>query len=173
MICPDCGHDNISGVDACEACGQPLVNFDPAGSELEQAISRHQVEVLCPQAPVTVSPTETLHTAVERMVEHGIGCLPVMDGDVFAGIITERDVLNHASADVAAYDRPVTEVMTKSPTSIQLQDSIAYALHAMDLGGHRHLPIVDEQNKPSGIISVRDILRFLCIRYAEAGAASD
>jgi CBS domain-containing protein len=29
------------------------------------------------------------------------------------------------------------------------------------------MPIVDEDGRPVGVISVRDILRFLCIRFAE------
>lgn len=173
MICPDCGHDNISGVDECEACGQPLVNFDHAGNELEQGIARHNVEVLCPQSPVTIGPGEALRDAVARMVEHKIGCLLVVENNGLTGIITERDVLNNVSADDADLDRAVAEVMTASPMSIKSQDSIAYALHAMDLGGHRHLPILDDQGSPTGIISVRDILRFLCVRYAESGVAAE
>jgi CBS domain-containing protein len=31
----------------------------------------------------------------------------------------------------------------------------------MDLGGFRHIPIVDAEGHPTGIISVRDILRYL------------
>ena len=57
--------------------------------------------------------------------------------------------------------------MTSAPVTVSQDDSIAYALHAMDLGGYRHLPVVDEDGRPTGIISVRDILRFLCVRYAE------
>ena len=62
--------------------------------------------------------------------------------------------------------------MTDTPVTISQDDSIAYALHAMDLGGYRHLPVVDENNRPTGIISVRDILRFLCVRFAELRTAS-
>ena len=37
----------------------------------------------------------------------------------------------------------------------------------MDLGGYRHLPVVDDDARPIGVISVRDILRFLCVRFAK------
>ena len=170
MNCPDCGHDNIVGVDTCEECGQPLVDFDPSGSELEQCISRHAIGVLCPKAPITIESSVSLRDAVSRMVEHKIGCLLVVENDVLVGIVTERDVLNNATEDLAAFDRPVFDFMTQSPTSIKPQDSIAYALHSMDLGGYRHMPIVDDAGTPKGIISVRDILRFLCARFAVTGA---
>ena len=36
----------------------------------------------------------------------------------------------------------------------------------MDLGGYRHLPIVNSANIATGIISSRDVLRFLSVKYA-------
>ena len=38
---------------------------------------------------------------------------------------------------------------------------IAFAVQRMDQGGYRHLPIVDRDEKLTGIISVRDIMRYL------------
>ncbi|GAB4135063.1 MAG: hypothetical protein Tsb009_00880 [Planctomycetaceae bacterium] len=170
MICPDCGHDNISGVDTCGACGQPMVQFDPSGCELEQSISRHSISVLNPKTPVTVNSSVSLREAVAQLVEHHIGALLIVENDVLVGIVTERDVLNHVSEDPAMLDKPVFDSMTRSPESVKPQDSIAYALHAMDLGGYRHLAIVDDTGRPTGIISIRDILRFLCVRFAEMRA---
>lgn len=167
MICPDCGYDNIDGVDTCEACGQPLVQFDFTSTELEQSISRHSINVLCPKTPVTVNAAASAREAVGEMVGRKIGCLLVEEDGKLVGIFSERDVLNKISADTAVLERPVSEFMTPAPVTISGKDSIAYALQAMDLGGYRHMPIVDEQNRPTGIISIRDILRFLCVRFAE------
>lgn len=167
MICPDCGHDNIDGVEICEACEQPLVEFDPSGTDLEQSISRHPIEALCQKDPIDVSSSTTVRDAVGEMNKHKIGCLLVLDNGKLVGVFTERDVLRQMSENSHSLDRPVAEFMTPSPTTVTRQDSIAYALHAMDLGGYRHMPIVDEEGRPVGVISVRDILRFLCIRFAE------
>jgi len=168
MLCPDCGFDNIEGMDNCEVCGQPLVTLDPSGSELEQAISRHTIGVLCPSSPLTIGPFESVSTAIATMSEHHVGCLLVLDDQGnLVGIFTERDVLNRFSSDRSRLSNPVGDFMTGSPVTVSHDDSIAYALHAMDLGGYRHLPVVDEHDRPTGIISVRDILRFLCVRYAE------
>ena len=168
MLCPDCGFDNIEGMDNCEACGQSLVTLEPSGGELEQAISRHTIGVLCPCAPLTVTPLASVSTAIATMTEQHVGCLLVVDdaGDL-VGIFTERDVLNRFSSDRSRLADPVGDFMTPTPVTVNQDDSIAYALHAMDLGGYRHLPVVDEQDRPIGVISVRDILRFLCVRFAE------
>jgi CBS domain-containing protein len=101
------------------------------------------------------------------MVRHGIGCLVVERDGELVGIVTERDVLNKISEKLPL-DQPVAEFMTVAPTTIESTESIAYALNTMDLGGYRHLPIIDDDGKAVGIISVRDILRFLCIRFAES-----
>jgi CBS domain-containing protein len=167
MICPDCSFDNIEGVDWCEACGQPLVDFDPATCELEESISKHSIRVLAPKQPVAISASKTVREAIGTMAEKNIGCVLIADGKNVVGIFTERDVLNRVSADLTALDAPVSKFMTPSPETIRRQDSIAYALHAMDIGGYRHIPVVDKTGAPDGILSVRDILRFLCVRFAE------
>jgi predicted transcriptional regulator len=91
----------------------------------------------------------------------------VKDGERLAGVFTERDVLNRITPDLKALDEPVSNYMTRSPATIRRQDSIAYALHQMDIGGYRHMVVVDRYGEPNGVLSVRDILRFLCVRFAE------
>jgi len=171
MICPYCSHDNIAGVDSCAECGQSLIGVSDNDSELVDSISRHPVDALNPRAPAAVAPTTTLREAIEAMVGQHIGCLLVVDGETLVGIVTERDFLNKAAGDDGKLDQPVVDFMTESPETIIGQDSIAYALHAMDLGGYRHMPIVDETGRPTGIISVRDILRFLCAKFANTPIA--
>jgi len=167
MICPDCAFDNIAGVDLCEECGQPLTDTDLNSNELELAITRHPVSALAPKHPVSISSDSTVQQAIDQMVSHKIGCLLVESDDELVGIFTERDVLNKVSGALEQLESPVSDSMTASPMSLTEQDSIAYALHAMDLGGYRHLPVIDEEKRPIGIISSRDILRYLCIRFAE------
>ncbi|MCL6621541.1 MAG: CBS domain-containing protein [Syntrophobacterales bacterium] len=42
---------------------------------------------------ITVSPDTDLKTAVRMMVDHKIGCLPVVEGDRLIGLVTETDIL--------------------------------------------------------------------------------
>lgn len=168
MLCPDCGHDNIAGADECEACGQALIHFDPLGSELEESIARHSVDGLAPRKPLAIDAGVTARQAIAELTAKQIGCLLVMQGDQLAGIFSERDVLNKIATDPdKLLDRPVKEFMTPHPETIRRRDSIAYAMQRMKLGGYRHLPVLDDRGKATGIISIRDILRFLCVRFAE------
>ena len=45
-------------------------------------------------------------------------------------------------------------------TRSNLYDTLAFALHKMDVGGYRHLPILRE-GRPVGVLSVRDMLRHI------------
>lgn len=57
--------------------------------------------------------------------------------------------------------RTVTDVMTYDVVYLKEQDSVARVMEAMQEGRFRHVPIVDTQDKLSGIISDRDVLRSL------------
>jgi CBS domain-containing protein len=77
------------------------------------------------------------------------------------GVFTERDAilkLHHRHLSLA--DQPVSEFMTPHPQTLDPHAKIAFAVQRMDVGSYRHIPIVDEQSRPTGIVSVRDILRY-------------
>jgi len=44
---------------------------------------------------ITVAPDETIHAAVELMLRHRIGCLPVVEHGKLVGLISETDCLRH------------------------------------------------------------------------------
>ena len=62
--------------------------------------------------------------------------------------------------------------MTADPQTLVEDARIVFAIHRMDLGGYRHLPIVDSQGRLRGVISVRDLLRYLTEKIAASGQAA-
>jgi len=52
----------------------------------------------------------------------------------------------------------VLDVMTKKPIRERPEASLAFAINLMSNGGFRHIPIVDQDDVPIGIISVRDVV---------------
>jgi CBS domain-containing protein len=103
------------------------------------------------------------------MVGQTIGCVMVVDDDRLVGIFSERDALMKLNVEAQRFmDRPISQYMTPHPVTLETSDKIAFALHKMDLGHYRHLPILFK-GRLAGVISIRDILRYLTERIA-AGA---
>jgi len=172
MICPDCGYENIPGSDACLECGQPLTSLHAPESEMERSIDSHPIGALATKRPVCVKPDATVREVITDMGHHRIGCVLVVEDDHLAGIFTERDALNRVTPDRAGMDRPVRDYMTTPPATVKATDSIAFAMHEMAVKGYRHLPVTDEDNRPIAIVSARDILRLLAVRFADIRGVS-
>ena len=58
-------------------------------------------------------------------------------------------------------NRPISEFMTSQVESLPPTAKIAFAVHRMDHGGYRHVPVVNDKSETVGIFSVRDILSYL------------
>ena len=64
------------------------------------------------------------------------------------------------------FPQPDGPVMTRNPETLEPDNSIAFALNKMSVGGYRHIPIV-EGDKPIGVLSVRDVVDFLVDLFPE------
>jgi CBS domain-containing protein len=161
--CPNCGRENIPGVDECEKCGQSLTElseFRPT-LPLAKGLVDDAIATLEPRVPVAVSPTAKVGDVLHLMVDRRIGSVLVADGDVLLGIFSERDALVRLNTEASKLkDRPISEFMTPSPTTLSPNDSIVFAVQKMALGGYRHIPILTN-GKPTGMISIRDVLRYM------------
>ncbi len=169
MICPYCDHENIEGADTCEQCQQSLndLNYPMPASEIEKSLVKDRIGVLHPKASICVEPSEPVSKVLQLLVDRQIGCVVVAEQQRPVGIFSERDALLRLNADALQYaDRPVSDFMTPSPQTLQMDAKIAFAVQRMDLGEYRHLPIVDREGQLSGIISVRDILEYLTERMS-------
>jgi len=107
---------------------------------------------------LTVEPSTDLSEAAERMVDRGVGASLVLSGDTVSGILTERDVLRAVATGQVAGTH-VAAWMTGDPETIGPDDSTGHAASVMIHGGFRHLPVVDDANRPLGIVSIRDLMR--------------
>jgi CBS domain-containing protein len=171
IICPYCQAENIEGDDECVECHESLVDLSarvPATS-VEADLLRDRIERLWPKSPSTVSPETPVGAVLKKMVDERIGCVMVVDEGNLVGIFSERDALMKLNTDAARFlDKPIAQFMTSDPVTLETNDLIAFALHKMNVGGYRHVPILFN-GKLAGVISIRDILRYLTERIAAAG----
>ena len=143
--------------------------YEDLGSRkvLDSAAFRSPIKHLRVLKPVTLSPSQSVAEAVELMKKNRFGCVVITEKEKLVGILTERDVLMKVAGVKGAESKKLKDIMTADPEVFQPDDSIAYVLNAMHVGGYRHVPVVDEQQKPLAVISVKDIVGFILDHFAE------
>ena len=116
-------------------------------------------EILVGRTLITAGPDMTVRSACRLMAEKKIGALLVVENQQIAGIFTERDALNKIlAASLDPDSTKLLQVMVREPQTIRADKPLAYALHMMAEGGFRHVPVVDEDGVPVGMVSARDAL---------------
>ena len=115
------------------------------------------------QPPITAKPDTKLLEAAKKMAAYNIGSLPVVDDQGrLLGIITERDIVRIiAEHGPQALEDPVEKHMTRNPVTAHPEDPIPALAHKMLEHGIRHIPVVDEQGRLQGVVSIRRILRHI------------
>jgi CBS domain-containing protein len=131
---------------------------------MERLIMRKPVSAIEQALPRTVTGQTPVREVVEILSSNNIGAVLVCEDGQIEGIFSERDLLLKIGVDYARQSgTAIREFMTAGPVTIEGEDTVAVALNRMDVGDYRHVPITDEAggNKVKGIISIRDILRYL------------
>lgn len=119
----------------------------------------------------TISANDTVADAVRVLGEKRIGALPVVDGDVVAGIMSERDVIyclkDHGS-EVLQW--PISRVMSSPAITVDPSTPVLSALALITQRRVRHLPVVSG-GRLVGIVSIGDLVKHRMERIeAEADA---
>ena len=169
MKCPSCGHQNLPGVDACERCQTSLTQEDvhKVQTDVERSLMEEQIKCLQPVEPLTIDLKTTLKRAIQIMRNKNIGCVVVTDdAGKLAGILTERDLLQKVAGQNLDHSQCIVDdFMSPAPESSKSEHPLAYALHRMIISDIRYLPLVDENDRPEGIISSRDVIAYMKKRF--------
>ncbi len=134
----------------------------PPRERLDEQALHEPISLLSYTPAVCVSPQTSVAEAVSAMKEKGIGGILVQDNERLVGIFTERDLLNKLIGSGRDLEQtPVADVMTADPEALPVDADIAFALSMMGEGGYRRIPLVDEDDRPVGILSVKHIISYL------------
>ena len=109
---------------------------------------------------ITITPDASVRELVALLKEHNLGAVVVStDGTTIEGIVSERDVVRSLASDAAVLSEAVSEVMTAGVRTCHLDDSVESLMATMTEHRIRHLPVVDDDDKLSGIISIGDAVK--------------
>ncbi|MEM1400652.1 MAG: CBS domain-containing protein [Pseudomonadota bacterium] len=109
----------------------------------------------------SISPSDTLHRAVELLRDRRIGALVVTDeAGTLVGILSERDIVRKlAETPGQTLPQLVNDVMTKEVKTCEPADKLVTVLTTMTEGRFRHLPVV-EGGKLVGLVTIGDVVQF-------------
>ena len=111
--------------------------------------------------PLICNLNDSVYEASLKLQEDSVGCVIIEnDAGFIKGVFSERDFMTRVfNYELDIHETLVSEVMTADPTTVYPDDTIAHCLSLMSLGGFRHLPVVDSESVPVGILCMQDVVR--------------
>jgi CBS domain-containing protein len=131
------------------------------------AVLKRQIRELPTLPPaVALGHRATVREAIELMRQKQLSCVLVVEHGQLIGVFTERDVVTKvAAAPLDVNHVQLREVMQPDPDYLRMDDELVYAVNQMHLGQYRHVPVVDEQGRPTALVSIQAIIGYLIASF--------
>jgi acetoin utilization protein AcuB len=119
--------------------------------------------------PECIDANESLHTAIQKLLELDVRHLPVVDDGELVGMLSDRDIngcLGQALGDSTKYaamlDEPVSKIMSADVISASPETELGDVIDLLLENKIGAVPVVEDHlGKLVGIISYVDVLRAL------------
>jgi CBS domain-containing protein len=106
---------------------------------------------------LSVKPEARLAEVARRMRVEDCGSAAVMTGSRLLGIITERDLVQAIADGIDPRETTAGLTMSADPMTVRPTDDVAVVAMRMIALGIRHLPVMDADGKPVGMLSARTL----------------
>lgn len=142
-----------------------------------------KVKMLMSSAVITVNMDDSLLVIKEIFDHFHFHHLLVVCNDELMGVISDRDLLAALSPalgtaaettrDLAVLNKKAHQILTRKPQTLHQESSIFDAIDILNHHSISCVPIVNDNGKPVGIVTWRDILRFIEERHLEKQHSED
>jgi len=110
-------------------------------------------------ALISVTSAERVHKALLQMRDNRVRSVLVIDDGALVGIVTQGDcAIKVLLPGLDAKTTPVSQVMTRNPITVKLDDTVEGCMGLMVKKGFRHLPVLDA-GKVVGVVSIGDAVK--------------
>jgi CBS domain-containing protein len=110
------------------------------------------------QHPEAIAPEAEVMRAAQIMKRLDVGSLPVCEGDVLIGLITDRDITIRSTAEGRdPRQTKVRDIMSPDPVCCYENQDIAECVELMERKQIRRLPVIDRGQRLVGIVSLGDL----------------
>lgn len=114
-------------------------------------------ECMCDEV-CCLTPDNTIKDCAKLMCDNHIGCVPVCNSENnVVGLVTDRDVILRSIACDKDANTKVSDIMTCKVCCCKPEENVSEAEKLMSEYQIRRLPVVDENNKIIGIITLGDL----------------
>ena len=135
---------------------------DSIGTALSAETFNTPIREISMPKVIAIEEDTSIKAVIDILQKKKIGSVVVTKNGVLSGIVTERDILLKVICIIKDLEKTkVTEIMTANPQSLQKEDQVAYVLNNMHVGGYRHVPIVNENDEPVSMISIKDVISWI------------
>lgn len=132
--------------------------------------SRPIIEIIGDRGFHSAKPSISVRAVAHHLKEFNAGAVLVIDEESgsLLGICTERDLTFKVLAEgLNGNVTTVGEIMTHDPQTISPDKLFGHVLHLMFEGGFRHMPVIDPQGRPIGVVSARDALGLDILKFRD------
>ena len=110
-------------------------------------------------ALISVTSADMVQKALLQMRDNRVRSVLVIDDVALVGIVTQGDcVIKVLLPGLDAKTTPVSQVMTRNPITVKLDDTVEGCMGLMVKKGFRHLPVLDA-GKVVGVVSIGDAVK--------------
>ena len=128
----------------------------PSGSDPALNLMTTPVRALIKRAPITLPPQATIRDAAQLMSEQRVSSVLIVEQEHLFGVVTDRDLRNRVLAAGLDSARPIMDIATLAPMSIDVQNPAFDALLLMARHNIHHVPVLDGQ-RIVGMITATDL----------------
>lgn len=131
--------------------GSPTAGGDPALN-----LMTLPVRSLIKREPITLPPDTRIQDAAQLMRDQRVSSVLIVEQSHLFGLITDRDLRNRVIATGMDTQRPIMDIATLAPLSIDIQSPAFDALLLMARHNIHHVPVLDGP-RVAGMITATDV----------------
>ena len=136
-----------AGVKGAVSDGSPETGLNLLGTPIRALIKRQ---------PITLAPSTTIRAAAQLMCEQRVSSVLLVEQGHLFGLVTDRDLRNRVLAPALDIGRPVSDIATLAPLTVDAGNPAFEALLMMARHNIHHLPVMDGQ-RIAGMITATDL----------------
>ncbi len=148
---------------------ESMLEGPPVARHLTVEALHEPLDVLDLRPATILGDDSSVRDCVDLMKTKHVSAIAIVGGGgQLSGIFTERDLVTRVIDSSRNWaETPVVDFMTRDPERLHAHQGIWLVLNLMHNGGYRHVPVVDDDDRPITMCSVRDIVGYLAEFFPE------